>query len=564
MAAALLFVSLTVEAQVSYWFSQWQKKPDAQTAQEFFMVPGAGVTFTYATNHVIINANGTNFVISTNALYAGTATNWLGSNALYVLLSGMITNYVPGTNVTFAQTGPFTYEISSTGGSGTSCCQVVGFATNSMWAEYATNWLGSNAMWAMFTNYSSTNLTAGTNVWTGSNNFIGPVTVNGASICTAPCGSGTNTTFTSPTNIQNCALFLSYIDLTNGAVVGWTNQINPNLVFNAVGSMTKSSSGVYFDGVGANYLKTNGVTSAAVRWFTANDSVWIAFTPERVTDGLSYDCIIANDNPAGRILYAYNGNLVLNNLSSTLCALFTNIDYDVAMIPSGGNVTGYTNGTVALSPAYSESRWIWGLGHDADADANLKGHIRFVGIWTNYTLTLGDIWNLHNYSLAYNNAKTLEFVQKTGDSMTGPLIVTNTSPLICAYSILDEGSLSLYQYDSPTVQFIDCVNLLAANIAWNSTNGFEIKQPGGRVNISTNGIIYGNGLGLTNVPFTTSGLSITQYITDFLSGQITNVFSNGLLIASGTYVVPPSGLYLTDDLGKYITDDLGQRILVNP
>lgn len=49
---------LTAVGQPSYWFSQWEKKPDAQTAQQFFMVPGANVTFTYATNHVIINSSG--------------------------------------------------------------------------------------------------------------------------------------------------------------------------------------------------------------------------------------------------------------------------------------------------------------------------------------------------------------------------------------------------------------------------------------------------------------------------------------------------------------------------
>lgn len=45
-------------AQPSYWFQQFQRKQDAQLAQEFFFVPGVGVTFTYATNRVIINAVG--------------------------------------------------------------------------------------------------------------------------------------------------------------------------------------------------------------------------------------------------------------------------------------------------------------------------------------------------------------------------------------------------------------------------------------------------------------------------------------------------------------------------
>lgn len=55
----LLLVPLIVFGQtVSYWFQGWQRKPDAKQAQEYFMVPGANVAFTYATNHVIINAVG--------------------------------------------------------------------------------------------------------------------------------------------------------------------------------------------------------------------------------------------------------------------------------------------------------------------------------------------------------------------------------------------------------------------------------------------------------------------------------------------------------------------------
>lgn len=55
----LLLVPLIVFGQtVSYWFQGWQRKPDAQQAQEYFMVPGANMTFTYATNHVILNTVG--------------------------------------------------------------------------------------------------------------------------------------------------------------------------------------------------------------------------------------------------------------------------------------------------------------------------------------------------------------------------------------------------------------------------------------------------------------------------------------------------------------------------
>lgn len=56
------------------------------------------------------------------------------------------------------------------------------------------------------------------------------------------------------------------------------------------------------------------------------------------------------------------------------------------------------------------------------------------------------------------------------------------------------------------------------------------------------GILYGNGAGLSNVPCTTIGLTITQYMTDFMLGQITNVYSNGLLVVTGLYVIPVTPL----------------------
>jgi hypothetical protein len=59
LASILLLLSVTgAEAQPSYWWQQLQRKPDAKQSQEFFFVPGANVTFSYASNHVIINASG--------------------------------------------------------------------------------------------------------------------------------------------------------------------------------------------------------------------------------------------------------------------------------------------------------------------------------------------------------------------------------------------------------------------------------------------------------------------------------------------------------------------------
>ena len=58
------------------------------------------------------------------------------------------------------------------------------------------------------------------------------------------------------------------------------------------------------------------------------------------------------------------------------------------------------------------------------------------------------------------------------------------------------------------------------------------------------------------------GLSITQHMTDFLIGAITNVFSNGLLVATGPYVTP-GGEFLIQPAGLgYLLQPSGDRFLL--
>jgi len=82
LTLAVLLCATVSQAQVSYWFSQWQRRGDAADVQDFFMWPGNNVTFSYASNHVIINSAG-----------------------------GGTTNYIPGFGITFNVIGPYTYEI---------------------------------------------------------------------------------------------------------------------------------------------------------------------------------------------------------------------------------------------------------------------------------------------------------------------------------------------------------------------------------------------------------------------------------------------------------------------
>lgn len=122
-AVVLCLALSATAAQPTYWWSQMIVKPDAKTSQEFFFVPGYGITFSYATNRVILNCSGTNIASATNAVYAGTATNWLGSNALYLLLSAgtnsASTNWLGSNSMWQALSGnPFNYL--------TNCCTNVG------------------------------------------------------------------------------------------------------------------------------------------------------------------------------------------------------------------------------------------------------------------------------------------------------------------------------------------------------------------------------------------------------------------------------------------------------
>lgn len=61
LAAVGLFLLLLVSpaiGQVTYWWQQMNRKPDARRSQEFFFVPGTNIWFTYTNNRVVINAGG--------------------------------------------------------------------------------------------------------------------------------------------------------------------------------------------------------------------------------------------------------------------------------------------------------------------------------------------------------------------------------------------------------------------------------------------------------------------------------------------------------------------------
>lgn len=105
LAVFLLLIPLAAFGQyISYWFQGWQRQGDAADAQAYFMRPGTNIVFTYASNRVYINASGTitNLSIATNALYAQYATNWLGSNSMWLAMTNYVgSNFCTGLTTNF-------------------------------------------------------------------------------------------------------------------------------------------------------------------------------------------------------------------------------------------------------------------------------------------------------------------------------------------------------------------------------------------------------------------------------------------------------------------------------
>lgn len=129
------------------------------------------------------------------------------------------------------------------------------------------------------------------------------------------------------------------------------------------------------------------------------------------------------------------------------------------------------------------------------------------------------------------------FVLKSGDSMSGPLATTShlllyTSPadLFAALTTTNVwGNVYIGDAVAPmAISVTDPGGIVLASVSYNGT----ISAPA-----FIGGSFIGNGAGLTGLPCTCTniGLATTQYLTDFVIGPITNVYSNGLLVVSGVY-----------------------------
>lgn len=583
-ALVIIFMCLQAQAQVSYWFSQWQKKPDAKTAQEFFMVPGQNVNFTYASNHVIINASGIltniNTVYASNVLNApwqygcANLTQWCLLNPLtYTNGLGSTGTNAFSTNALYVLTPILTNQVY--------CTNLIGNCLTNLTSGITTNTFvlspnGTNLFF--FTNGLLQGIDlSGTNQYPITNNSPG---ITGL-VAYWKLNEGTGTTANDTTS-----------NLFNGTLSGATIPVwgtgNP---YNSGAFLDMLDGTSYMDGSSQGLFNlTTGAFSIAV-WAIHTNATWGTFEGLVNSDAhTSYILRYNNNGGVDRLeLFCAGvndvlhgpGSMVLNSSWHWIVVSRTNSDW--RMYVDGSQVSSFTSGNALDN--ISPQRIVVG-NENAAPNRNWRGYIGEVMIFNGYALTSNDVFNV--YTVYYGQPSPF-FVKKTGDTMSGPLIISG--PTTNLIQDLTVSNLIAVAPITPTITFQqtgagahpaigpkalyygDAVffpgDLIKAGFWFNDTVMFASTNSTSYVARAdcyiqgTNFSRYfsGNGGGLTNVGWhNTVGITTTQYITDFLVGQITNVFSNGLLVATGTWIPPvPSNALST--LGDDITT-LGDNIIV--
>jgi hypothetical protein len=214
--------------------------------------------------------------------------------------------------------------------------------------------------------------------------------------------------FTHPTNVANAYLYLSYLDLPfSGKPFGWTNELNVAQVYTNKGSTfpTNSANGVYFNGVAGDYFYQNA--SPYIRWSNTVDSTWItleysaaSLTPyvslfggrdDLASDGSGF---YLSDASLPKFFYFDDATFGAQSLWT---GPSTRTLIDIAILPNGKT---YTNGVEAtgFTPRDRASQRLAYIGGDVYGSPTLtNAYVKYIGIFTNYTLSSTDISNLHAY-----------------------------------------------------------------------------------------------------------------------------------------------------------------------
>lgn len=201
---------------------------------------------------------------------------------------------------------------------------------------------------------------------------------------------------TNDTGIAGMAYYWNYNDLTaNTAVSAWPDRIQAKGYNQGMSSRqpTNSSSGVHFDGI------TQWLTNVSFTLPQSKYTLWIVFKPTGAS--AAYSCILSDTGGAngffrhGSKLTYYQGG------DRDLFALTAGTSYDFmysnAGTGSAGGGIGYTNGiATATITDRSAAQAFREMGNDGGEP--YEGYIKFVGIWTNATLSVVDAATLYVYS----------------------------------------------------------------------------------------------------------------------------------------------------------------------
>jgi hypothetical protein len=215
-----------------------------------------------------------------------------------------------------------------------------------------------------------------------------------------------------PTQVTHCELFLSYLDLPQGTNNSWTNKVAPTVAFtNGAASSaiipnnvrTPVPTGLYLAG-----STTPGLTNYAsgIQMSNKTDSIFVCVIP--YSWNAASGAVLGDNDPNGLGLLSNSAISGFKMNGSTIATgVPLNQQIDIIVQPTGGTtVNGFSNGVqTATSVTAADgvaNRQLIGVGWDSySGPRSFNGYVKFVAIYTNYTVTATDIANLHAY--AQNN-----------------------------------------------------------------------------------------------------------------------------------------------------------------
>ena len=202
-----------------------------------------------------------------------------------------------------------------------------------------------------------------------------------------------------PTNVAGCSLLMSYLDLpANAIALTWTNEMDRTVVFTNVNEsplLTNSTQGLY--------LPRAGMYSAAgVRLTNQVDTLWyvVSYDPPSQWVTPNYTAILAVNNGGNFFVENSPGTYASYGNTPMFPAPSGGVFVDVVALPNGQI---WTNGVLATTITYAAAvpnQKLTDIGNTG-TDMAFLGYVKFVGIWTNTTVSATDIGRLHSYSVTH-------------------------------------------------------------------------------------------------------------------------------------------------------------------